>query len=570
LKSSNPVFPDTVLKNISKRRKPMTFPCRRFANLVLLPIVIAVSLFFLPLLSSAADTLKATESIILDSGKIIGRIIPGIPEVSVFKGIPYAAPPVGALRWKPPQPVIPWEGIRPAHDFSAVCPQPGGRTRLTQTNFDKINEDCLYLNIWTPARDAKAGLPVMVWIHGGGNISGASSLPYYDGTALARQGVILVSINYRLGPLGFFAHPLLSKESPQGVSGNYGLLDQIAALKWVQKNISTFGGDPGRVTIFGESAGGLNVCCLMASPLAKGLFHRAIAQSGHAFGRTRHLKEPWYKLEPMEKQGERIAAALGVQDATDPLAALRALSPEKILEISKPSIGIGGEGGNRFGPVTDGWVIPDDINTLFEKGLQNDVPLIVGSNASEGTIFMLNTPIKTVNQLQAAARALYGKYAEEVLSLYPAKDDSEVRRVLSDVTGDFGFVAGARLFARSMQSVKSRAYLYHFTKKPKGSLGETMGAFHGSEIPYVFNHLEKGISPPDAERQALAKMMSGYWVQFAKTGDPNHPGAPLWPVYATQSDQHLEFGDIIQVGKGLRKTACDLAEKILTEDRKNR
>lgn len=519
--------------------------------------------------SSRAQSLSISEPLSLDSGKITGLILEGVPEVRVYKGIPYAAPPVGNGRWKPPQPVSPWEGIRPAQDFGPVCPQPQGRSRLSTYTFDTINEDCLYLNVWTAAQKDDRR-PVMVWIHGGGNIAGAASLPYYDGAALARKGVVVVTFNYRLGPFGFFAHPLLSKESPQGVSGNYGLLDQIAALKWIQRNIRAFGGDPEKVTVFGESAGALNICCLMVSPLAKGLFHRAIAQSGHAFGRVRHLKETWYRLEPMEKQGQRIAKELGVEGAPDPLAALRALSAEKILEASKPSLGVGGEPGNRFGPVTDGWIIPDDINLLFEQGRQHDVPLIVGANANEGIIFLSNSPIKTLTQYQGAVKALYGKFAQEVLTLFPAKEDSEVKKALSEVIGDLGFIAGARHFVRAMETVKSKAYFYHFTQKPAGPLGETLGAFHGSEIPYVFNHPEKGISPPDEQRRKLAEIISGYWVRFAQSGDPNYPGAPFWPAYEVEKDPYLEFGDTVRLGSGLKKAACDLAEKILAEERKNR
>jgi para-nitrobenzyl esterase len=545
----------------------------RYSPGFLLILFFVCSITAFPISSKAwGESSKTMEIIEVDSGKISGRVVGQNPEIHVYKGIPYATPPVGDLRWRPPQSVMPWKEVLPGDTFGPVCPQPGGRTRLTQTNFDKISEDCLYLNVWTPAKDNGALLPVMVWIHGGGNISGASSLRYYDGEALARQGVVLVSINYRLGPFGFFAHPLLSRESEKGVSGNYGLLDQIAALQWVQKNIRSFGGDPNRVTIFGESAGGLNVCCLMASPLAKGLFHRAIAESGHAFGKTQHLKKTWYGQESMEKQGELIAKDLGVAEAADPLKALRSLSADKILEGSKPSLGIGAELGlgNRFRPVTDGWVIPDDINTIFDQGRQNDVPLIAGTNANEGIIFVANTPIQTVEHYRSAAKALYGKFADEVLALYPVNEPSEIRKALSDVLGDFGFIAGIRHFVRAMGNVKSKAYLYHFTMKPQGPLGETLGAFHGSEVPYVFNNLDKGILPPDEKRRSLGKLISGYWVQFAKTGDPNQKGTPPWPAYDAGSDQHLELGESVRIGQGLRRAACDLIEKILADERKRR
>jgi len=538
---------------------------------LLLGLLLAWSIVSFPVSQNAwAEPAKTTGIIDLDSGKITGLIIGRDPEVHVFKGIPYAAPPVGTLRWKPPQPVKPWEGVLECNTFGPVCPQRESMYPMYRNKYDKISEDCLYLNIWTSAKDSKTVLPVMVWIHGGGNVSGAGSLPYYEGEALARQGVVLVSINYRLGPLGFFAHPLLSKESGRGVSGNYGLLDQIAALQWVQKNIRAFGGDSNRVTIFGESAGGLNVCCLMASPLAKGLFHRAIAESGHAFGRIRHLKEPWYGQASIEKQGEQIAKDLGLGDGPDPLAALRAMSAEKIIEGSKPILGFGGEIGNRFGPGVDGWVIPDDINAIFEQGKQTDVPLIVGTNGNEGIAFILNTNIKTVEEYQSAVKTLYGRFSEDILAMYPVRESSEIRKALSEILGDLGFIAGARTFVRGMGMVKSKAYLYHFTKKPQGQIGEILGAFHGAEIPYVFDNLDNGQFPMDEKRRTLAKVMSGYWVQFAKTGDPNKEGLTPWPAYDAKGDQHLEFGESVKVGNGLRKAACDLAEKIQADQRKNR
>ncbi len=499
----------------------------------------------------------------IDSGKIAGGVAGQRGDVWVFKGIPYAAPPVGALRWRPPQPAAPWEGVRACTAFGPACPQPDVLSRLYGAKFHAVSEDCLYLNVWTPAGGGDERLPVMVWIHGGGNISGAASTPHYDGEALARKGVVLVSVNYRLGPLGFLAHPLLSMESERGVSGNYGLLDQVAALQWVARNIEAFGGDPGRVTIFGESAGGLNVCCLMASPLARGLFHRAIAQSGHAFGRIRHLRAPSRGQEAGEAQGERLAAELGCSSSPNPLACLRSVPANRLLEASKPTIGLMGEAGDRFGPAVDGWALPDDIPAMYEQGRQSPVPLLAGSNAHEGTIFTLNPPIRTVAAYRLALEAVYGHLAGAVFSLYPAREDGDVPKALSDALGDLGFVGGMRAFVRGMASVGTKAFLYHFTMRPAGAWGERLGAFHGAEIPYVFDNLDKGRMRPDEKQRALAHAMGGYWVRFAGTGDPNGPGRPMWPAYDAASDQHLELGEVIRVDRGLRKEACDLFDRIL-------
>ncbi len=525
----------------------------------------------LPCWRAEAQTAKVTAeqslpTVVLESGKVSGLVVGAKEDISVYKGIPYAAPPTGPLRWRPPQPPDPWKGVRQCTEFGPACPQPDILSRLYGTKLENVSEDCLYLNVWTPANTSEGRLPVMVWIHGGGNISGAGSTPMYDGEALARKGVVVVTLNYRLGPFGFLAHPWLSAESPLHVSGNYGLLDQIAALKWVQRNIRAFGGDPGLVTIFGESAGGLNVCCLMASPLAKGLFHRAIAQSGHAFGRIRHLRETWYGQEPMERQGERIAGALGSKGVAD----LRGVSAQRLLEVSKPTIGLMQEPGNRFGPVVDGWVIPDDISAVFAAKRQNDVPLLAGSNGDEGTIFTLRPPVQSVEGYRMLVRAVYGRLAEEVLALYPVREASEIPRALATMLGDLGFVAGMRAFVRGMTGAKSRAYLYHFTMRPPGPFGDRLGAFHGAEIPFVFDNLNKGLTPSDGRRQALARAMSNSWIQFARTGDPHGPGLPHWPPYDPATDRHLEFGEVIRVGQGLRKEACDLFDRIVEDQRKRR
>jgi len=292
-------------------------------------------LLFLPLIFCVAKTFALDDPVRIDSGLVSGLAACDKGDVRVYKGIPFAAPPVGDFRWREPQPVKPWDRVRECKEYGPWCPQP--RSMVGFESGNEFSEDCLYLNIWTPAKSAKEKLPVMVWIHGGGCTTGSGATKTYDGTKLAQNRVVVVTINYRLGPFGYFAHPLLSKESPHGVSGNYGHLDQIAALRWVKLNIAAFGGDPGCVTIFGESAGSMSVCRLMVSPLAKGLFHRAIAQSGGAHGRNRHLKEKKGLLNSMESEGERLAAKLGCDKAPDVLQALRTKTSQELLEASEPS-----------------------------------------------------------------------------------------------------------------------------------------------------------------------------------------------------------------------------------------
>ncbi|MHB9107125.1 MAG: carboxylesterase/lipase family protein [Armatimonadota bacterium] len=467
----------------------------------------------------------------------------------VYRGIPFAAPPLGNLRWKPPQPVAPWEGVRDCTAFGLACPQP--QQALMPIKADAQSEDCLFLNVWTPAKTVADRLPVMVWIHGGGCTTGAGSLAMYDGTNLARQGVVVVTINYRLGPFGFFAHPLLSAESPRGVSGNYGFLDQIAALQWVRDNIAAFGGDPGCVTIFGESAGSASVARLLISPLAQGLFHRAIAESG-GIGRSRHLREHWGS-KPMEQVGEEIARALGCTD----LAALRAKTAEELLQASNPAQGLFGQG-NKFRWVVDGWAIPDDPGLLYAAGKFSDVPLLIGTNANEGSVFLAQLPNLTPATYRMTVGALFGADADAVLKLFPAERDEGVRPAMERLTTVFAFVADARAIARMKSRGQEQAYLYHFTRVPPALRTRGLGAAHGMEIPYVFNNLPRFMSQEDKQ---LAAAMSACWVQFAKTGNPNAPGLPAWPAYDA-ADRYLEFGDAITVKSGLYQEACDLYDRI--------
>src|SRR5579871_1032447 len=368
---------------------------------------------------SALAATSGLETIVkIDSGLVSGSGV----TVRSYKGIPYAAPPVGDLRWKPPQPVKPWKDIRVAKSFPAMCPQfaffPG-----TQS------EDCLGLNVWTPARSASEKLPVMVWIHGGGFIIGASSQSIYDGEPLASQGIVVVSINYRMGIFGFLAHPGLSKESPQGASGNYGIMDMVAALEWVKRNIGAFGGDPGNVTVFGESAGGTAVCLLMVVPQAQGLFHKVISESAAwMFGPISHLKESWYSRVPMEKFGETFG--------TD-IAALRAKSSTDLMKMIGPPdmSGDKADRGEAWMPVVDGFVLPDDPARLFETGKFAHVPLIAGTNADEGTL-MGGPPVNNLAALRKYAAKTFGPQADELLAIYPAASDGEAHDVAAHVNGD--------------------------------------------------------------------------------------------------------------------------------------
>ena len=530
------------------------------------------------LLAAAIVLAKSTRSggangttIKIDSGEISGITVGTNNDVRAYKGIPFAAPPVGPLRWKAPQPVKAWSGVRACVEFGPSCPQPNLLERIYGQKLGPTSEDCLYLNIWSGAKQPSDKLPVMVWIHGGGYTMGSGSTPAYNGEALARQGVVLVTINYRLGPYGWFAHPTLSKESGHDASGNYGLLDQIAALEWVRRNIAAFGGDAGRVTILGESAGAGSVCFLMASPLARGLFHRAIAESGSGFGPIRHLRETWYGQTPAENYGERIAREMGCDKAADPIAALRGKTAEEILSgMNASGGGMLSSDGDRFAPIVDGWSVPDEPGAIFEAGKQANVPLIAGTNADEGSIFLLGLPINTVEAYRGLIQRAYGEHAEEVLTVYPANSPAEVRSALNRYITDSRFVAGARYFASTTSRINRNTFVYNFTRVAPDPRRQMLGAFHASEIPYVFLTLDAGLSTYVEKDRELARVISDYWVQFARTGDPNRKGLPVWPAYDGRSDRYLELGDAVAVKANLRQQGCDLFERIAIEGRGKR
>ena len=474
----------------------------------------------LGLAMTAGISLVAADTIRTDAGAVQG-ITTADGTIRVYKGIPYAAPPVGDLRWKPPQPVTSWSDTRPALEFAPRCAQ--GHIYDDMVFRDKGgSEDCLYLNVWTPAASPEGRLPVMVWIHGGGFIAGASSEPRQDGENLARKGVVVVTLNYRLGVFGFLAHPDLTRESEHKASGNYGLLDQVAALDWVHRNIAAFGGDPGNVTIFGESAGSLSVSALMASPLTRGLFQKAIGESGAFFGSTLPAKP----LEPAEQTGVDFAKSMGA----DSIAALRAKSTEEVLQASlKPHP-------FRFSADLDGYFLPEAVSAIYASGKQAHVPLLAGWNADEGSYHqILEKDPPTPENFAKHVHALYGDKADALLILYRGATEDEVKRAGSDLAGA-RFIAFGTWKWIDMHTATggSPVYRYEFDQAPPmaaGDKGESRGAYHSAEIEFVFGALPSKNLPWSPDDMKLSDLMGNYWCNFAKTGNPNGPGLPEWPVY---------------------------------------
>ncbi len=509
-------------------------------------------------LTGAGLTFSARAFPVNDQVRVEGGLISGTTSDGVrsYKGIPFAAPPTGDLRWKAPQPVVGWEGVRECNAFGPECPQaPYPQASLYYSPPQKQSEDCLYLNVWTAA-GAGEKRPVMVWIHGGALTRGSGANSVYDGAALAKKGVVLVTINYRLGPFGYLAHPELTAESPDHSSGNYGMLDQIAALKWVQKNISAFGGDPRRVTIFGESAGSWSVNALIASPLAKGLFHRAMGESGAWFGPMIHLKEDRDKIPSAEKIGVAFGKALGA----DSLKAMREISAEKIVEAFNNDA----EGKKfRTSPNVDGWVLPDEIRNIFAQGKQNRVPVIVGSNANEMTSLTFPASIpRTMEEYGKRVQSQYGEASREFDVFYPVKSEADIAAAYLNSLRDVTFTLPMRTWARMTATGRSKAYLYFFTHVPPNPNSKYLGAYHAGEIIYVFNNLNKRSNPAYTETDSrLADMMSSYWVNFATTGDPNGKGLPKWTPYNQKSEPYLDMGDTVQLRNHLLKDQLDFVEQ---------
>jgi para-nitrobenzyl esterase len=493
------------------------------------------------LAAAAISTATCTAQVLQIEGGEIADVALDASGIRVFKGIPYAAPPVGDLRWKPPKPAQAWNGIRNATEWGPRCVQSNRLGDLDPLN-KRMEEDCLYLNVWTPAKSPAESLPVMVWIHGGSNLNGAGSQPEYESSHLAMKGVVVVTINYRLDIFGFLAHPELTKESESNSSGNYGFLDQIAALAWVQRNIRAFGGDPSRVTIFGESAGAFDVSLLMASPLARGLFARAIGESGGALTTI-----PAFGPKPLnvsEQDGVRFVQSVGASS----IAELRTKPANELLEaaIKNPIT-------YAFG-VVDGYVVPQHPALIYAQGKQNDVPLLVGWNADEGSYFAARIKLDSPTYFERV-RTQFKDEADKVLQLYPPGSTAQDERAsFNALLGDEIIAYGGWAWCeRAAMTGKSPVFRYYFTRRPPGAPELSInplaapGVYHFAEIYYVFNNLNVMKAWPwEPSDRGLADAMSSYWTNFAKTGDPNGPGLPSWQAYTPRGG-----GQVMRLGENI-------------------
>ena len=513
-----------------------------------------------------ATRAQAPSTATVDSGELQGVADDGVVS---FKGVPFAAPPVGDLRWRPPQPAAKWTGVRPASEFGANCmqggfggpppPAPAGAPVARAPS-----EDCLYLNVWRPADPATRNAPVMVWIYGGGFTGGSSSSPNTSGTQFARQGVVLVAMNYRVGRFGFFAHPALSKERPDDLKGNYAYMDQIAALQWVKRNIAAFGGNPNNVTIFGFSAGGVSVHSMLASPLAKGLFHKAIAESGGSrdsvlTARPMHADgaDPNYPVSA-ETIGTTFAKSMGVEGTDQAaMASLRALTSEQVLRGVPPQAGAAPP--QETTPILDGKLITETAETAYKAKRQPRVPFLAGSNSADTA----GNRIRSRTKEEFFAR--YGQWSAEAKAAYDPDGTTDLATMVSRANDDFGQAEPARFAASAFADNGSPAYLYRFSYV-QTAMRERMlsGAPHGGEIAYVFGTLSSGRGgPPSPEDLAVSKMAQSYWVNFAKNGDPNGAGLPVWPRHDPKKDVIFDFRPDGTAGAGpdARKARLDVTQK---------
>jgi len=517
-----------------------------FAALIAVMVAVLSASFFV---SKPFDTVKV-------EGGLISGSLNSSGQIHIFKGIPFAAPPVGDLRWEAPQPVVPWHGIKKCNAFGPspmqTDPVPFGPwSEEYLIPKAPISEDCLYLNVWTGANSAREKLPVLVWIYGGGFMSGGAGVPIYDGEAMAKKGIVFVSINYRVGIFGFFALPELTKESPYNASGNYGLLDQVAALKWVQNNIAAFGGDPTRVTIAGQSAGSMSVNCLVASPLCKGLFKRAIAESGASM-----VGAGIGKMQTLQ-QAEQEGLAFGKKINGNSLAELRKIPAKELLKTP-----LGGSG-----PIIDGYFLPASIPAIFSEGKQNLVDLLTGWNEGDG-IFFGKPP--TSDQFIKGLQKQFGNDGTKLLSFYPAKTDAEAASSHIALLRDEQFGIQNYEWA-NVQSKESGhpVYLYRFARKlpAKGDYVK-YGAFHTGEVAYAYDNLRfVQRCPWQPVDYSLEKTMSGYWSNFVKTGNPNSKALPVWPAYNTKENRTMMLDEQPQAKPLPGKAALDFLIRVMTKDK---
>jgi len=507
----------------------------------------------------AAFAATASAGIATRSGEVSGVQLDSA--VSVYRGIPFAAPPVGPLRWKPPSPVAPWTGVRPATEFGPACVQPKSTTAsIYADDPEHMSEDCLYLNVWTPTA-AKKNAPVMVWIHGGALRTGNLSSQLYDGSELARRAVVVVSVNYRLGLLGWLAHPQLSAESAQHVSGNYGLLDQIAGLRWVQENIAAFGGDPANVTIFGESAGALSVMDLLASPLARGSFGKAIAQSAYMVANAQ-LRESRYGLPSAEDIGVATAKALNAKSIAD----LRGQDAIALTDAASAA-------GFVPLPTVDGWLLPDQLVEIFDQGKQAHVPLLVGFNAGETrSLRFLVPPVPaTAADYEREVKDRFRDLTAAYLQVYPSSNVLESVLAASR-DGLYGWTA--QRLATKQAAVGQPSYLYFFTHAYPSETPLGLQAFHASEVPFTFGQIAANAAlpanwpraPDTPEEHALSRAMVDYWTSFARTGVPTSAGSAVWKKFA-DGESYMEFGNKPVASAHLLPGMYALTEELISRRR---
>ncbi|MDR8393073.1 carboxylesterase family protein [Aliifodinibius sp. S!AR15-10] len=505
------------------------------------------AILLLSILLACNGKKKQIESVLAIETGIIEGVFNEESGVYVFKGIPFAKAPVASLRWRPPQSAESWQDTLDASTFGPICmqrkPQPFSMwTSEFIAPAGNMSEDCLNLNIWTKEGATDAKRPVLVFIHGGGFNSGSNSVPIYNGEKMAEKGVVFVTINYRVGIFGFMAHPELSEESPRNASGNYGLLDQIAALQWVQRNIAKFGGDPANVTIAGQSAGSYSVNYLVASPLGKGLFHRAAAESGAALLPSNRLTGN--TLKAAEERGTELSADI---------SKLRELSADSLLAFQQ-----------QFGPIVDGHFLPRPVHIIFAEGNQNDVPVLTGWNADEGN-FM--GPVQDAADFRQSMKDRYEEYSGEVLELFPATNDSVARESQLDLVSLLTFgLQSWKWMQMQNKTGETAVYIYHFTRDlPYTDEQQDYGAFHTGEIMYAYNTLHKSGRPWQKTDHELAEKMSSYWVNFARDGDPNGEGLPQWPATGVKEYPTMFLGDSVGSGSIPGKERLQLLDKIYSE-----